>query len=558
MEWLRNLYSQISEAWSKWRTSQKIILFSIVGVVVIGFVLVALFSSNPSTYPLFTRGIQDENTLAQITLRLDQENVEYSVTPDNIVQLTSRSDALRMRALLTREDLVPLEVDPWELFDIQRWTQTDFERNVNLRRSIIRELEQHIAALSDVDSVNVTVVLPEEQLFQEQQNPVTASIIITPKPSSDIRENRAKIEGVEKLILLAVEGLTAENLSITDQYGITLNDFENLAEFDRLELTKRERDLIQDEERKLKDSIVTALSSIFSEDRVELINITVDMDMSRKSQETQEIFPIETVPDNPLTPYSEREFVLTVPRSTEEMEERYEGTGFNPEGPPGLEGQTPPAYKDLEGIIGRWSNDENRINNEMNMKVITEEKSPTISRITASVAIDGVWRWVYDEEGNVVENLNRSIEREYIPVSDEALTKALELVKNAIGYDVNRGDQVSVENISFDRRAEFMEEDDAYFRAKQTRLLSIYLGIGVGSMLVSFLIVRLITKEIERRRRLREERLARQYQAMREAALKRDQAEDEGPTLEDEIIALVRERPADSAQMLRTWIMEEE
>ncbi len=556
MEWLRNLFSQIKESWAKWSTVQRIILFSIIGVVVLGLVLVAVFSSSPASYPLFTRGIQDETLLAQVTLRLDQENVEYTVNADNVIYLSNQSDALRMRAILTREDLVPAGVDPWELFDIQRWTQTDFERNVNLRRSIIRELEQHIHALNDVDAVSISIVLPEQVLFQEQQNPVTASVIITPKPSSDLRENRSKIEGIEKLILFAVEGLAEENLSITDQYGIVLNDFESLEDFDRLELTKRERALIQTEEEKLEDAIVNSLSGIFSEDRVEMINITVDMDMSRISQETQEIFPIETVPDNPLTPYSEREFVLTVPRSNEIVDEQYEGTGFNPEGPPGLEGQTPPAYKDLEGIIGRWSNSENRINNELNSRTTIEERSPTITRITASVAIDGIWNWIYDEQGIVVVNPDGSIQREYVPVSAEELAKATELVQNAIGYDVNRNDQVSVENIAFDRRVQFADEDEEFRRQQQARLIAIYVAIGLAAMLLSFLVVRLITKEIERRRRLREERLARQYQAMREAALRREQPET-GPSFEEEIIALIRERPADSAQLLRTWIMEE-
>lgn len=71
-----------------------------------------------------------------------------------------------MRAILVREELVPVHMDPWALFDIDRWTITDFERSINLRRSITRAVEQHIVALDDVDAVSVNLVMPEKALLK--------------------------------------------------------------------------------------------------------------------------------------------------------------------------------------------------------------------------------------------------------------------------------------------------------------------------------------------------------------------------------------------------------
>ncbi len=73
--------------------------------------------------------------------------------------------AKKMRAILVREELVPVHMDPWALFDIDRWTITDFERSINLRRSITRAVEQHIVALDDVDAVSVNLVMPEKASF---------------------------------------------------------------------------------------------------------------------------------------------------------------------------------------------------------------------------------------------------------------------------------------------------------------------------------------------------------------------------------------------------------
>jgi flagellar M-ring protein FliF len=472
-----------------------------------------------------------------------------------------------MRALLTREDLIPAETDPWELFDMERWTQTDFERNVNLQRSITRQLEQHIEALDDVDSASVNLVIPQDELFAEDQNPVTASVIIMPKPGSDIRENRQKIEGIQKLIQFAVEGLAAENITISDPRGIVLNDFEGMEDFDRLTLTRRELELTRDVEIEYIEAIQRALAQIYGEDRVEIVNIDVAIDMGRRTEETQEHFPITTVEDNPRTPFDERQFVLSIPRSIEMINENYEGSGFNPEGPPGQEGQTPPAYQDLEGLVGRYSNNEERINNEVNTRHIVEEKSPEINRVTASVALDGIWRWTYNDRGEVILNPDGSIAREYIPVSPEDLEKARDLVRHAVGYDADRGDSVTVQHLQFDRTDAHEEEDAAFRRRRQIQMIVLYSLIGLASLLVIFIVFRLISREMERRRRLREEELARQHQAMREAALR--SAEEEGTEVEmsveerarlelqEHAINLAREHPEDVAQLIRTWLMEE-
>jgi flagellar M-ring protein FliF len=375
-QWLKSQLDRIKTLWGQWKLPQKLVFFGIIGVTIVAVVMLVLFSASPAQVPLLSRPITDEQQLIDITTRLDQEGVTYSVSADNVIMMADQRTAQRMRAILTREDLLPTGTDPWELFDIERWTLTDFERNVNLQRSIMRQLEQHITALSDVDSASVTVVIPDVELFAEQQNPVTASVIIVPKPGSDIRENRSKIEGIEKLIQFAVEGLTPENITITDPSGVTLNDFENLQDFDRLELTRRELQIVQDQEARYRAAIVRSLSEIYGPGRVEVVNINVDMDMGKRTEETEEFFPIVTVEDNPRTPFDETEYVLSIPRSTEQISEDYEGTGFNPEGPPGMEGQTPPAYQDLDGLVGRWSNSEERINNEVNSRRILEEKKP--------------------------------------------------------------------------------------------------------------------------------------------------------------------------------------
>jgi flagellar M-ring protein FliF len=566
-EWFKKLIANIKRLWGNWSGTQKIIFFGVIGVALLGIILLITFSAQPGMVPLLYRSIQDEEELNQILFRLDEEGVRYELTGDNRILVDNERVAQRMRSILTREDLVPAGTDPWELFDMDRWTVTDFERNVNLQRAIVKELEQHIAALESVDAVSVTLAIPEDELFAEDQDPVTASVVLTPSPGSDLTENRKILEGIEKLIQFAVEGLRNENIIITNHRGVQLNDFVGMEDFDRVSLTKKEMALKRDYERVLIKNIEKAMGNILKPDRVVVPNINVEIDMSKVTEDIKEHFPITMVEDNPRTPYDETEVIPNVPISEEQFQESYEGPNFNPEGPPGVEGQTPPAYKDLDMGAGSYDRSDIIKNYEINTKNISRVKSPVIDRITVSVAVDGKWKWVYNDNGDPVINPDGTIEREYIPVAEEELQKYEALVRDAVGYTQERGDSVTVEHVPFDRSDEHKLEDQAYARRRQLQMIILYILIGVAVFLVAFIAFRLISREVERRRRLREEELARQHQAMREAALR--SAEEESAEvamsveerarmeMQENAINMAREHPEDVAQLIRTWLMEE-
>ncbi len=567
-EWFTKILDKIKTLWGKWSTVQKIILIGIVVVVIGGLVLLTTVSASPSMVPLLTNPISDPEALDRISLRLDEEGVDHMVTEAGHILVPDRKVRKRLVTILVREDLIPPDTSPWDIFHMDRWTLTDFEREVNLRQAIAQSLEQHIESLEDIDSAQVSLVIPQKELFAEDQDEVTASISLTPAPGSDLITNRKKIEGIVKLVNLAVPGLREENIVITDHNGLVLNDFADLAEFDRLELSKRQIEQKEALEKRYKKQIYSELARMFSADRVSILKVDIDMDYRKETVETEEHYPITTVPDDPTTPYSEYKYVLSIPRSTENRSEHFKGSGWNPEGPPGQEGQVPPAYKDLDGLVGEYDLEHQIENQEINTRSVLEEKSPwEMRRITIGVAIDGIWKWEYDDKGAVKLNTDGSIVRRYNPVSDEDLSKAKNLIEHAIGANRDRGDSVTVQHLPFDRTAQFTEEDEEFRNRKRMQMAIIYSIIGVAVIIVAFVIFRLVSRELERRRRLREEELSRQHQAMREAALR--SAEEEGVEVEmsveerarlemqENAINMAREHPEDVAQLIRTWLLEE-
>jgi flagellar M-ring protein FliF len=540
----------------------------VLGVAVLAVVLIGVFSAAPSMVPLIGTPVKEENDRARILGVLDQEGVKYKTGPDNMIYVEDQKTARRIRTILFREDLIPPRTDPWAIFDVERWTLTDFERDVNLQRALTKSLEQHILGVDDVDAVSVTLVVPKKELFEEDQKQVSASVILTPRPGSDIAANRKKIEGIQKIIKFAVAGLKDENLVITDQNGIQLNDFEGQMGVDRIEIARRELKTKKELEQQYKSEILNSLRGMFGADRVQIVKIDILLDMSKQTVNTEEHFPVTMRKDNPRTPFDESEVVASITLSKEVKEEQFEGTGFNPEGPPGQEGQTPPAYKDLSNLVGKYSQSSMIQNEVVNKRSTVEEKSPwAISRITAAVAIDGVWKRVYNAQGQLEFNTDGSIKREYLPVTDGDLKKAEALLRDAVGFSRDRGDSVTVEHLQFDRNRQFGDEDLELRQQRQVRSTILSVIIGLAGLLAAIVLYRLLAKEMERRRRLKEEELARQHQAMREAALRR--AEEEGAEVElsvedrarlemqENAVNMAREHPEDVAQLIRTWLLEE-
>ncbi|ASQ29094.1 flagellar M-ring protein FliF [Borrelia miyamotoi] len=562
---ITKFFASVSKGFKKASMVQKMAFGLIVLFVILAFIFLVGFSTKKQGIALFGVGIKEQYLLDRIVQRLDKENVEYTVTADGKIYLSNENMSKRMRAILVREELVPVHMDPWYLFDIDRWTITDFERNINLRRSITRALEQHIVALDDVDAVSINLVMPEKTLFKESQEAVKASVRITPKPGSDIVTNRKKVEGLVKLIQYAIEGLESDNIAIVDNKGTILNDFSNLGGIDRIDLAEKERKLKLKYESMLRDEIDSALSKVLSGDRFMIARVNVTLDTSRHTTESKEYAPIEIEPQDPKVSYNTRKVSDSTLISSQVHKREYEGQGFSPWGPPGQEGNTPPEYRDLSDIIGKSNELQETKNVALNEKKSLNEKEPAkIAGISLGIFIDGVWSFVYDESGNfVIENGMRK--REYKPISDEALKNITDVLQSSFEYKPERGDAITVRNVAFDRANEFRKIDEDYFASEKFKFLIFIVSIIFALLILIFTVFFIVSRELERRRRLREEDFARQAHLRRQQSLM-DDSDDLGvddvvsglkeeDELQSNVEILAREKPEDVAKLIRTWIV---
>jgi flagellar M-ring protein FliF len=141
------------------------------------------------------------------------------------------------------------------------------------------------------------------------------------------------------------------------------------------------------------------------------------------------------------------------------------------------------------------------------------------------------------------------------------------IVKGAIGFNPARKDRVVVQNIQFDRTEEFETEDAYLKRREQMRKTLLSALIALFAIFIVTIAYRAIAREVARKKRLREEELARQQQLMREAALRTAEAEgvevelsaEERARLEmqENVMNIAREHPEEVAKLIRTWLAEE-
>lgn len=564
-EWFKKNVETIKEKWKRWTPLQKGIVAGIVIVAIVAVVMMARMSSRPATVRLFNGPVSDDHVRDQILSRLDQDNVRAYVDAQNYISVDDAVTAKKYRSILIVEGLVPPKLDAYRLFDIKRWSRNGFDDEVNWKRSMEALVKQHIEALDEIRRAEVTLSLPEEATFADNQKPTTASVIIYTS-SGDVLEKK-KIKGIQNLIKMSVEGLSDDYITIVDgTTSLQINDFEGMAESDRISNIDKQQKLIRKMEAEYSSKVLNALVHTFSSNRVRIANMKIDMNMSERTTNSKEYTGIKLREDNPNTPYDDSEVVDKLVISEETVDKKFTGTGYNPEGPAGVEGQTPPVYDDMSNVVGESTEQGAKRNYALNEKLVSENTSPNIDRVTVSVNIDGTWSKVFNEK-NELEVEKGHIKREYTPISEEEKKQIERLVQDAVGYSKARGDSVTVTNIPFDRSEEFNAEDEAYIKAQSRKRTITFSLVGIAVVLVAFILFRVISREIERRRRLAEEERIRRQEEERQRALFEAQQQGMEVTMSveerkraellDTAIALSKEHPEDVAMLIRTWLMEE-
>ncbi|MBN2038649.1 MAG: flagellar M-ring protein FliF [Spirochaetes bacterium] len=564
-ELLKKLLNQLKEVFSKLDTTKKIVIGVVLGIVVISFVVLFSVSGTKGKAVLFS-DLSSED-FGQVTKKLEEMGYYYTTTGTTAIYvLPEQRDELLTK--LAQEDMIPRGIPGFKLFDLSKWTETDRELDVKYMRALRGEIKRHLESLKNIETADVEIAITEDELFTDKENPYTAAITVHLAPGFD-KLSKKEIKGIMYLVSRAVGGkLKPEYVTVTDEYGKIISEFDDdydkaKAEYSLLESRRK----IEEKARvQLLRDIRQGLERIYSADRIQIVRLNMAFNWDNISEEKEEYTPIEMEPDNPVTPYSERKVKDSFVVSEKSTTESFQGHGWNPEGPAGTESNKPPGYKASDDQYSKYDKKENVKNYSINKSLKKINRDPyDIEGISVAIAIDGNQMLPRTPDGEI--DLDPTKKPVQIALTNDELKQAVNIVKKSIGYDQSRGDQVAVENIMFDRQKEWDTLREEFLKKERMRRMLLAALIGVFALILGIILFRFVSKELARRRRLKEEQLALEQQRMREAALRA--AEEEGVDVElsleekarlelqENATNLARERPDEVAALLKTWLAEE-
>lgn len=442
-EFFKQLLSQLAAVWQKLSLQQKIITTSLVALTLIGLITLIFWANNPVPGAGFKKLYSDLDLeeAATITEKLTAGGYKYKIEDQGRTILVPAKKVYEVRMALAREGLPRSKGVGYEIFDNTNIGVTDFVQKLNARRALQGELQRTIEGLSEVKSARIHIVIPEHTIFLEQQKEPKASIVIKMIPGRKL--NKEKVRGITHLVSSSVEGLTSENISIVDFEGRLLS---NPYGDDKTALaSSRNMELQQNIEKSMEKKVNNLLYGILGPDKAK-VQIAVDLDFNQVERTMEKFDP-------------ESRVIRSEERSDENKKNAPDGDRQQERSLTNYE-----IDKTVEHLIQEVGN---------------------IKRLTISVAIDN--KYQVKEEGK----------GEFLARTAEELANIEDIVKNAVGYDLARGDQIAVMNVKFDndyllreqeeiRKAEKREE---YFRYAK------YAGLAIIILLV-FVLLHFLTKTV--------------------------------------------------------------
>ncbi len=429
---LKVLLQRIVDFFIKLNKKQKIALIAAGVLITALLVFLLLYPFKEKDYAQGGYGVLferlDSNDNALILQHLQQNQIPYKILKDDTI-LIPKDKVYEERITLASQGIPKTSKVGFEIFDTKDFGATDFDQNIKLIRAIEGELSRTIESLNPILKANVHIAIPKDSVFVAKEVPPSASVMLKLKP--DMKLSPTQILGIKNLIAAAVPKLTTENVKIVNENGESIGEGDILE--NSKELALEQLRYKQNFENILENKIVNILAPIVGGKNKVVARVNAEFDFSQKKS-TKETFD----PNN-------------VVRSEQNLEEKKEGA------PKKQVGGVPGVVSNIGPVQGlkdnkepeKYEKSQNTTNYEVG-KTISEIKGEfgTLVRLNAAVVVDGKYKIALKDGANTLE---------YEPLSDESLKKINALVKQAIGYNQNRGDDVAVSNFEFNPMAPMID-----------------------------------------------------------------------------------------------------
>lgn len=408
----------------------------------------------------------DLREASEVTGALDQAGIRYETRGDGSTILVDRDQVGTARLMLADRGLVTSGSVGYELFDNQSALgQTEFQQNLNRKRAIEGEIARTLMSMRGVNSARVLIALPERQLFQQEAAPVTGSVTLD---TGGRQLSGEEIRAVQQLVATAVTGLRPDRVTIVDSNNRLLAAGGEGEGFSGALASERRAEI----EQRLQRTLTELVEGVVGPGAAR-IQVSAEIDESRQTIQQQQFDP-----DGQVV------------RSTSTGESTSEDSQGRVGGETSVEGQLPDGGDGAlagssAGPTSRSGDTNETTNYEISSTTTTTVREPgAIQRLSVAVAVDGVLTPAANGEGDPT----------YAPRSEEDMQRIQSLVRSAMGYNEQRGDQLEVVNVRFARPSMVAGGTEAassmfdFDRNDIMRAVELLVLLIVGALMVFFVL----------------------------------------------------------------------
>jgi flagellar M-ring protein FliF len=422
---------------------------------------ILIFVANRTDYkPLFTNLTSED--AGEIVKKLKDAKTPYQITADGKGILVPSDKVYELRLTLASEGIPQGGGVGFEIFDRKNFGMTEFVQKLNYQRALQGELSRTISQLTGVEQARVHLVIPEKSLFKDNERPATASIVLKMKSSRALRDS--EVQGVVHLVASSIEGMDPEHVTLLDSRGKILSKGGSSDPTSRMSSAMQETQRAY--ERNVEERIQSLLDRIVGGGK-SVARVTASFDFKQVERVEEKYDP-----------------EATAVRSEQRTEEKGSSTTSGA-GVPGV--QTNLGRTTAGGATsGGGSKNDETLNYEVSRttaKII--EPVGALSKISVAVLVDGK----YEAPAAVKEG--QVAKAKYAPRSPDELLKIETLVKSAVGFNPERGDQLTVQNIPFQETGEAGSVETATWWTNPFFIsLAKNLMIGIGFLVLVLFVIR--------------------------------------------------------------------
>jgi flagellar M-ring protein FliF len=516
------LARQLESLWRQLPNGPRVALVLVAGLAVI-VVLWSTSQARTGDYVVAFTNLADEE-VAAIATKLKENKIPFELGDRGTIRVPS-SQMQEVRLLAASQGLGSRSSGVgFELFNQPHFGFTEFAEKVNYQRALEGEIGRTIARLDGIENARVHLVIPQQRLFTSTQQATTASVVLQLKAGR--RLDQTQVQSIVQLVANSVEGLKSENVGIVDGTGTVLTDRSSAT--DPARHTDRRGELQRAAEGRIEADVKSMLTRLLGPDK-SVVRVTMDLDWDQYEANSETFSPTNKPPQI---------------RSQREVTESTRGAGAMG-GVPGSDSNTPtyPSQPASESL-NEGQRTEKSTNFELSKTVEKLVRAPgAVKRISVAAAVDST----------IIGDVEQF----------DAISR---LIATAAGLDVNRGDLVTLTSLPFAPTPTQPEVPTAEWAQRAEAILT---GVRIGTMVLGPLIMLLLIRLILRGKSSpraplvlplapMEDRLERSDPVRALPNRTRDPESLPQTRMHEEVQAFARAEPAAVAQIVRTWLREDQ